>query len=428
MPAVMQQPGEMAANAVSEAFNDEGSFCFVEADIPVAVRVTAAKKWLARMQYQGREHTFTLRAKSKDAAVTEAGIIYDTIRAAGWDATLLIQSLAARRGECLVGDEHTNYWIGRLTSRPVSFPPAGRSDQDWSVRLEHAGSGYWFPLGTANREAAAGKAREIYQTVFEQGWEAVFDQHARELVLSFEWCSSPVLWTYTTIHTLLGHEEFETPSSPRASMVNRVIVMEPDAGIRRALQWCVNQQAGFQCVSCTTPESLVRLCSFDPPSLVLYNRNLAGNFGSDLSAEAAAMQFDTLMVGYSVLPDGDQMFASMPGGAEGYLLKPVQPANIIEPVLGAVGRPNERGKDIVSVVKGYFKELLRARPDAGTRALARLTPREKEVLRLLSTGCSDREIARGLNISFWTVHEHLKVIYRRLGVRTRTAAAARYLE
>lgn len=424
----MQKPGEMAVTAVSEAFNDDESLCFLEADVPVAVRVTAAKKWSARMQYRGREHTFSLRAKSKDAAVTEAGIIYDAVRSAGWEAALSIQSLGAQRGEWLVGDYDTNYWMGRLASRPYPFPPTGRSEQDWSVRLEHAGSGNWFPLGTANRETAAGKAREIYQTAFEQGWDAVFDQHARELILSFEWCSSPVLWTYTTIHTLVGSQEFETPASISESAAYRVIVVEPDPGIRRALQWCVNQQAGFQCVSCIAPESFARLCSVDQPSLVLLNRNMARSFGVELSGEAVAVQPGTVVVGYSAYVDGGHMFASMPDGVEGYMLKRVRPANIIEPVLGVVNHPNETGKDFVSVVKCYFKELLRARPDAGSRALARLTPREKDVLKLLSTGCSDREIARALSISFWTVHEHLKVIFRRLGVRTRTAAAARYLE
>ena len=426
MLALMQQPGEMTAIADSEAFNDGDLACLSEIDIPVAVRKTAARRWSAKIQHRGREHTFTLHAKSKEAAVTEVGFLYDTIRSAGWDAALLIQSLRARRGEYPASDENINYWKGRLASRRYPFPPAGSSDKNWSVRLDHVGAGYWFPLATENREMAAEKARRIFQTVFEQGWDAVFNQHARELVLSFEWCSSPVLWTYTTIHTLVGPQEFEVSAGRQEAAAYRVIVVEADEGIRRALQWCVNQQSGFKYVSCAAPEALARLCSVHQPSLVLLNRNLAGSFGVELSGELTSLQPGVMVVGYSVSADGDQMFASLPGGVEGYMLKRVRAANLLEPVLGAVRRPNESREDLVSAVKYYFKELLHARPEAGAGFLPRLTPRENDVLKLLSTGCSDREIARALGISFWTVHDHLKKIFRRLDVRTRTEAVARY--
>jgi DNA-binding NarL/FixJ family response regulator len=79
-------------------------------------------------------------------------------------------------------------------------------------------------------------------------------------------------------------------------------------------------------------------------------------------------------------------------------------------------------------VKRFFNELLRPRSTQRTGALARLTPRENEVLLLLSKGCVDKEIAQALGISAWTVHGHIKKIFERLQVRTRTEAVVRYLE
>ena len=61
------------------------------------------------------------------------------------------------------------------------------------------------------------------------------------------------------------------------------------------------------------------------------------------------------------------------------------------------------------------------------RETARLTQRERDILNLLSEGCLDKEIADALGISLWTVHSHLKKIYEKLGVHTRTEAAIRYL-
>jgi len=57
-----------------------------------------------------------------------------------------------------------------------------------------------------------------------------------------------------------------------------------------------------------------------------------------------------------------------------------------------------------------------------------LTNREQEVLNLISRGCLDKEIAHLLDISIWTVHNHLKNIYDKLGVHNRTEAVLKYLQ
>ena len=110
------------------------------------------------------------------------------------------------------------------------------------------------------------------------------------------------------------------------------------------------------------------------------------------------------------------------------MLKRVKPAGVFDPVLSAVRLANAGNEDFLAAVKAYFKELLRIRPDGGASALARLTPRENDVLVLLAKGCVDKEIAQALGISIWTVHGHIKKIFERLQVRTRTEAVVRYLE
>ena len=75
--------------------------------------------------------------------------------------------------------------------------------------------------------------------------------------------------------------------------------------------------------------------------------------------------------------------------------------------------------------------MLPARLAAARRAAAApepLTEREQTVLRFLSSGLSEREIARELYLSFNTVHTHVKALYRKLGVSSRAEAVARARE
>jgi len=94
----------------------------------------------------------------------------------------------------------------------------------------------------------------------------------------------------------------------------------------------------------------------------------------------------------------------------------------------ADGKYSASAADPLTPVKLFFRGLLRPRANAHTDALAKLTKRENEVLLLLSKGGVDKEIASAMGISLWTVHGHIKKIFERLGVRTRTEAVVRYLE
>lgn len=346
---------------------------------------------------------------------------------AGQAADVLPDASSGQPGKKL-SPRSADYWKERLLIRRYRFPASGGSDKDWAVRIDHAGSGFWFPLGTPDADIAAAQARRIYETVVKHGWESVCGRFSRELIINFEWCSNPILWTYTTIHTLADSRTDEAESASAAAEANRVIIVEADAGIRRALQWCVDRQPGFCSVPCAAPEQFAQLLAAHKPVLVLLNRSLAERVGVEISSGLAVIKPGTMALGYSVSVDGDQMFVSTPGGAEGYMLKRVKPSGLLEPVAGAIRLINTGGGDFLGAVKAYFKELLRPSLGGDTSALARLTPRENDVLALLAKGCVDKEISSALGISIWTVHGHIKKIFERLHVRTRTEAVVRYLE
>ncbi|MEI9961777.1 MAG: response regulator transcription factor [Limisphaerales bacterium] len=281
---------------------------------------------------------------------------------------------------------------------------------------------------TTDEDKAAAAACRIYCAVVKHGWETACKLFSRELIVAFEWSANPIMWTYTTVHTLVKkNAEVEAASQTKDSLQN-VLIVETDSGLRSALQWCVNRQAGFHAIPCESPEAFTKEFERHKPGLVLLNRSLAERIGIEFSGSLTLIQSRTLALAYSVSVDGDHMFVSTPGGAEGYMLKRVKPTNILDPMLTGGNFQKNPGEDHLVPVKMFFKELLRPSPSRHTDALATLTPRENEVLLLLSKGCVDKEIAQAMGISAWTVHGHIKKIFERLHVRTRTEAVVRYLE
>ena len=321
------------------------------------------------------------------------------------------------------------FWRQRLLLRRYRFPASGESEQDLTAYIDHDGTGCFFPLGSADSKIAAAKACLIYRALVQRGWDAVCRRFSRELIVTFEWCMNPVLWTYTTIHTMTGSAvEAEAGSSRDNPNRQRVLVAELDAGIRRAVCWSIDQQAGFSSVPWGSADSLLQAVSIHKPRVVLLNHNLAGRLGVKSIGTVAPIQPGVPALTYSVHVDGDQMFVSTPGGSSGYLVKRVKPDRLLEPILNVNARSELMTGDYLLRVKYYFQELLQLHSGHDNSALAKLTRREREVLGLLSKGCVDKEIAQAMGISVWTVHGYIKSIFERLHVRTRTEAVIRYLE
>jgi DNA-binding NarL/FixJ family response regulator len=320
-------------------------------------------------------------------------------------------------------------WKEGLLLRRYHFPPSGEKESDLATRIDYGGVGYFFPLGTPDQAVAAQKAKQIYEFVAKEGWAAANRVHSRELIIAFEWCLQPVLWTYTTIHTLLG----DAPTTAQPTEITppdakRVLIVELDDGIRRALSWSINQEAGFASVTCSAVEDFRESIARHKPVFVIVNRNLAGRLGLDSPGSLALIQAGLPVVTYSAYADGDQMFVSTPGGAEGYLVKRVKPSSLLEPVSPASNLQKLALEALVTQVKTYFQKLVQATSAHDRSAISKLTQREQEVLALMSKGCVDKEIAQIMGISAWTVHGHIKNIFERLNVHTRTEAVVRYLE
>jgi DNA-binding NarL/FixJ family response regulator len=120
--------------------------------------------------------------------------------------------------------------------------------------------------------------------------------------------------------------------------------------------------------------------------------------------------------------DTDLIFKSLTAGASGYLLKRTPPARLLDAIMEVQHGGAPMSGKIARVVVQYFQQL--KGPDPTTETLTR---RERELLDLLAKGHRYKEIAETLGISFDTVRAHLRNIYDKLQVRSRTEAVVKYL-
>jgi DNA-binding NarL/FixJ family response regulator len=390
--------------------------------------------WSVKIQVFGRRKTFALNSPDPAQAAAEACRIYKIIMAQGWAGvedrrgrmTAAAIGIAASAGLLESANED---WRKRLIHRRHSESPPLHSNREFSVRIEHAGSACYFPLGTDDEDQAAAQARRIYETVFTRGWEAASLRFPRELTLALRWLDDPLAWTYVTLHSQPDDDLPLAAATPAASPSGlEVALIEPDAGISRALAACINRQAGFRCdAAYACAADALREAHHRRLDFVVANSVIAGEPGATCLETLQQIQTGLAGLLYSVFEDSDHLFMATPGGAVGYLLKRTASTQLFEPIAGAT-RPLTR-EQIATRVRGYFQRLAASLP-AGppSRELESLTPREREILALLSKGQLAKEIAHTLGISVWTVNGHVKNIFEKLNVHSRTEAVVKFLQ
>lgn len=201
-------------------------------------------------------------------------------------------------------------------------------------------------------------------------------------------------------------------------------IVEDDAGIRQSLEWLLKSSAKFSCVAaCPSAEEALRVLPKAMPEVILMDINLPVMSGIECTARMKELLPAVQVVMITVYDDADRVFNALRAGASGYILKRAAPEKILQAIREVHAGGVPMSSEIARKVLGAFREPAPA-PAAAEDNLSR---REQEVLELLSQGCANKEIADKLSISIETVTWHLRHIYTKLHVRSRTQAALKYL-
>jgi DNA-binding NarL/FixJ family response regulator len=160
------------------------------------------------------------------------------------------------------------------------------------------------------------------------------------------------------------------------------------------------------------------------PDLVLMDVRMPGMSGVEATSEIALVRPETPIVMLTVSEDEEDLFAAIRAGARGYLLKDLEAAQF-RTMIEAVARGE------AAITPATAARIIRHLASLGTvvdEAIPdRLTVRELEVLRLVTAGRRNKEIALELGISENTVKYHLRNILEKLHAQSRTEVATRAL-
>lgn len=202
----------------------------------------------------------------------------------------------------------------------------------------------------------------------------------------------------------------------------RVAIVEDSAAVRENLAVLIEGAPGFSCIGrcASAEEAWARLPALNP-DVVLMDIHLPGRSGIACVARLRSLLPRTQVIMLTIDEDTEQVFESLKAGATGYLVKHATPQEILD----AMREVHRGGAPMSSHIARRVVTAFRQKPDE--KVVARLAPREEEVLRLLAKGHRSKEIADELGIGLGTVNTYVRNVYEKLHVRSRAEAVAKFL-
>jgi DNA-binding NarL/FixJ family response regulator len=202
-----------------------------------------------------------------------------------------------------------------------------------------------------------------------------------------------------------------------------VAIIEDQRETREGLSFLINSSAGFECKHIyDSMEAALAGIGANPPRVALVDIGLPGMSGIDGVRILRERYPSIAPVLLTVYKDDDRIFQAVCAGACGYLLKKMPPARLLEAMREIAGGGAVMSPEVAIRVVELFRKTQGAEPSA-----AGLSPQELRLLKLLTQGHQNKTAAAELGISVHTVSFHLRSIYEKLHVHSRSEAVARAL-
>jgi DNA-binding NarL/FixJ family response regulator len=205
----------------------------------------------------------------------------------------------------------------------------------------------------------------------------------------------------------------------------RVLLVDDHALVRRGLTHVVTTYVeGAEVTQAAGADEAVEALRRLPHDVVLVDVRMPGRDGIDLLTDIHSTWPDLPVIILTNDADEQHLVAALRGGAAGYVLKDSSPEDLAGAIMTAMS-----GSSVVvsalavsNLAEAFAQPVDKEEPESPLQ-LAGLTPREREVLQLLTEGATNQEISRRLLISEKTVKAHLAGLFRKLDVQNRTQAA-----
>lgn len=203
----------------------------------------------------------------------------------------------------------------------------------------------------------------------------------------------------------------------------RVLLIDDHALVRKGLEELLRSRGVEVVASAGSGEEGIQQALTLTPDVILLDIKMPGMNGIETLEKLRAGNVTVPILMLTMSRDDADLRAALRGGAAGYLLKDMNPEDLVPALEAALRGDNVVAKEMVGtlarIVQGQTSEAPRRSP----APLSDLTPREMEILSHVAEGQSNKMIARALNITDGTVKLHVKAILRKLGVHSRVEAA-----
>lgn len=204
----------------------------------------------------------------------------------------------------------------------------------------------------------------------------------------------------------------------------KVLLVDDQGLIRQGLRALLELESDLEIVGeGENGEQAINLVAEFQPDVVLLDIRMPIMDGVAATREIQKRFAKTKILVLTTFDDDEYVSAALKNGAMGYLLKDTPSEELAVAIRAVYKGYTQLGPGIVKKLLTQFSNPTPTQSPPVPSTLTELTPREKEVLRLIATGASNREIAQGLYISEGTVKNHVTNILNRLNLRDRTQAA-----
>src|SRR5688572_3087493 len=202
----------------------------------------------------------------------------------------------------------------------------------------------------------------------------------------------------------------------------KVVIFEDNRSLREGLATMIGGTAGFECVGAfPNCNNLLKNVAQAKPDVVLMDIEMPGINGIEAVSMIKEEFPEMKILMETIFDDDEKIFSSICAGAEGYILKHTSPAEIME----AIKEIYEGGSPMTPSIANRVLKMVKVRPESGIRESFDLSSREKEILTCLVKGMSYKMIADTCFISIETVNVHIKNIYKKLHVHSKSEAVAK---
>ena len=201
---------------------------------------------------------------------------------------------------------------------------------------------------------------------------------------------------------------------------NRILIIDDHPLFRRGVSQLIAMAPHLELVGeASRGESGVAKAKELDPDLILLDLQMKGMGGIETLKAIRDAGLDCRVVILTVSDNADDLVAAIRSGADGYLLKDMEP----EDLLAAIDQCLNGATVIGERLNGLLARAIREEATANQRDSATLTKREQEILGGLAQGLPNKLIARSLDITEATVKVHVKNLLKKLGFRSRVEAA-----